>query len=197
MADALSLITIIEIVATTANLFYIIFLIREKIICWSFGIAGSLLSIYLFLDARLYSEAFLYGFYVAMGCWGWLRWHQRLETDNNPIVRWPLNLHWCALLLGSIISVGLGSAVYHYSDAERPLLDAFTTVFSLFATYLEIAKVLETWVYWLILNVVSIWLYHDRALDIYAILIGCYSVLSIWGFVSWRRVYRLQSNAGH
>ncbi len=195
MADALSLITIVEIVATIANLLYIIFLIREKIICWSFGIAGSLLSIYLFVDARLYSEAFLYGFYVVMGCWGWLRWHQRLETDNNPIVRWPLNLHWCALLLGSIISVGLGYAVYHYSDAERPLLDAFTTVFSLFATYLEIAKVLETWVYWLILNLVSVWLYHDRALDIYAVLIGCYSVLSIWGFVSWRRVYQLQSNA--
>ena len=73
MTGEFSSILMIEIVATFANLLYLIFLIREKIICWSFGIAGSLLSIYLFVDARLYSEAFLYGFYVAMGCWGWLR----------------------------------------------------------------------------------------------------------------------------
>ena len=197
MTGEFSSILMIEIVATFANLLYLIFLIREKIICWSFGIAGSLLSIYLFVDARLYSEAFLYGFYVAMGCWGWLRWHRRLEANNNPIIRWPVNFHWWALLLGSITSVLLGYAVHSYSDAERPLLDAFTTVFSLLATYLEIAKVLETWIYWLILNLVSVWLYHDRALDIYAVLIGCYSVLSVWGFLSWRRVYRSQGTTGY
>ncbi|MDG2047610.1 MAG: nicotinamide riboside transporter PnuC [Halioglobus sp.] len=194
MAGEVSSITIVEIVATVANLLYIIFLIKEKIVCWSFGIAGSLLSIYLFVETRLYSEAVLYGLYVGLGCWGWLRWHQRLEIDNNPIIQWPLQFHWWALLLGSIISLGLGYAVHTYSDAERPLLDAFTTIFSLLATYLEITKVLETWIYWLILNVVTMWLYHDRALDIYAVLIGCYSILSVWGFLKWRRAYRLQSS---
>ena len=84
---------VIEILATTANLAFLVFLIREKIICWPFGIAGSLLSIYLFIDARLYSEAFLYAFYVVMGCWGWLRWHRRVEEDSNPVIKWPKRFH--------------------------------------------------------------------------------------------------------
>ena len=83
----LSLALIVEILATGANLIYIIFLIREKIACWAFGIVGSLLSIYLFIDARLYSEAFLYFFYAVMGVWGWLHWHKRIELDSNPVIR--------------------------------------------------------------------------------------------------------------
>ena len=79
-----------------------------------------------------------------------------------------------------------------YSDAERPLFDAFTTIFSFLGTYMEITKVLEAWIYWLIINLASVWLYHDRSLDLYAVLIGCYSLLSVWGFIRWRRTFNAQ-----
>ena len=59
MTGEFSTALVVEVLATAANLVFIILLIREKILCWPFGIAGSLLSIYLFVDARLYSEAFL------------------------------------------------------------------------------------------------------------------------------------------
>jgi nicotinamide mononucleotide transporter len=185
---------VIEILATSANLAYLVFLIREKVICWSFGIFGSLLSVYLFIDARLYSEALLYVFYAVMGCWGWLRWHRRLEQGDNPVIRWHIAAHLKACGLACLAAVGLGLGAQSLSDAERPFFDAFTTSFSFFATYLEIAKVLEAWGYWFILNVASIWLYHDRQLDIYAALIAIYSVLSILGFIQWRQTYRTQMN---
>ena len=193
MTGELSAALVIEILATTANLVFIILLIREKILCWPFGIAGSLLSIYLFIDARLYSEAFLYLFYALMGVWGWLRWHRQLEENNNPIIRWDLSRHLRILLVGSALALGLGVSVQFFSDAERPLFDAFTTTFSFIATYMEITKVLEAWGYWLILNLASIWLYQDRSLDIYALLIGIYSIMSVWGFITWQKAYRQQT----
>jgi nicotinamide mononucleotide transporter len=192
MADQLSPALIVEILATAANLAYIILLIREKIACWVFGIAGSLLSIYLFIDVRLYSEAFLYFFYAVMGIWGWLRWHRRIEQESNPVIRWRLNYHLRAIVIAGVIALGWGYTVQFYSDAERPVFDAFTTVFSFLGTYLEVAKVLEAWLYWLLINLASVWLYHDRSLDIYAALIGLYSVLSVWGFLSWRKSFRAQ-----
>lgn len=192
MTDQLSPALIVEILATSANLAYIILLIREKISCWAFGIAGSLLSIYLFIDVRLYSEAFLYFFYAVMGAWGWLRWHRRIEQESNPVIRWPIAYHLRAIVIGSVIALGWGYTVQFYSDAERPVFDAFTTVFSFLGTYLEVTKVLEAWLYWLLLNLASVWLYHDRSLDIYAVLIGFYSVLSVWGFLNWRKTFRAQ-----
>jgi nicotinamide mononucleotide transporter len=188
----LSAMQIVEILATCASLLYITLMVRENIACWVFGIASSLLSIYLFVDVRLYSEAVLYGFYAMMGVWGWLRWHRRLEQDHNPVVSWRVEAHLRALLLGSLLALGLGYSMQHFSDAQRPLFNAFTSIFSVFATFLEINKVLEAWWYWLIINLASVWLYHDRDLDIYAVLIGCYSVLSMWGYWRWRRTYRMQ-----
>lgn len=192
MTGELSAAQLIEILATTGNLIYIVLLIKEKIICWSFGIAGSALSVYLFMDAKLYSEALLYTFYALMGCWGWIRWHRQLAENNNPIIKWYFTAHCKAIVLGCAIALGLGYSAQYFTDAQRPFFDAFTTVFSFLATYLEITKVLETWIYWIILNLASIWLYHDRNLDIYAVLIGFYSVLSVWGFISWSKVYRAQ-----
>ena len=46
--------TVVEILATLAGLAFIILLIRDRVICWPFGIVGSLLSIYLFVDGKLY-----------------------------------------------------------------------------------------------------------------------------------------------
>ncbi|TDG13476.1 nicotinamide riboside transporter PnuC [Seongchinamella unica] len=182
----------IEIIATLAGLLYIILLIRENIICWPFGIVGSLLSIYLFIDGKLYSEAFLYSYYVIMGAWGWMRWSQRNAAHENPVVRYGLPAHFTIILVSAAGALALGSFFSAYTDAHHPYIDAFTTTFSFAATYMEVKKVLETWVYWIALNLVSIWLYMDRSLDIYAALICVYAVMSVWGLVQWTRVYRGQ-----
>lgn len=182
--------TLIEIAATLCGLVYILFMIRERIICWPFGIAGSLLSIYLFVDSRLYSEAILYLFYVLMGVWGWQRWAQREALADNPVVHYRLGRHLPLVAISVVGSYALGWFFATYTDAARPWFDATTTVFSFTATYLEVKKVLETWVYWIVLNAASIWLYADRSLDIYAALIGVYTVMSAWGLLQWWLVWR-------
>jgi len=185
--------TLVEIFATLAGLAYVVFLIREKVIAWPFGIAGSLLSIYLFVDSKLYSEAFLYGFYVVAGFWGWIRWSRRVAAHHNPVVRYRLPAHAVIILVASVVALTLATVFSTYTDAQRPYIDAFTTAFSFAATYMEVKKVLETWVYWIVLNVASIWLYMDRSLDIYAALICVYALLSVWGLVQWSRIYRQQA----
>lgn len=184
---------IIEIIATCCSLTYIILLMKQKVICWPFGIAGSLLSIYLFIDAKLYSEAVLFLFYVAMGIWGWLRWQQRSAADHNPIITWQLTYHLWGIIAASSFALISAYGFQTYTDAERPYLDAFTTAFSFLATYMQVTKVLENWFYWVVLNLVSIGLYQDRALDIYAMVALVYGVLSVSGLISWRNAYQQQA----
>lgn len=185
--------TIIEAAATAAGLFYIVLLIREKVVCWPFGIAGSLLSIYLFVDTRLYSEAILYTWYVAMGIWGWVRWSARERAGSNPVVTLSLAGNGALIIICVFSGLLLGHLLDSYTNAERPVIDALTTTFSFAATLLEVRKVLHAWLYWIVINLVTVWLYQDRALDIYAALIGLYAVLSVVGFVQWLRVYRRQA----
>ncbi len=191
----LSTLQIIEIVATLCSLTYIVLLINERIACWAFGILGSALSIYLFIASKLYSEAFLYSFYVVMGIWGWIRWSQRSTANANPIISQPLPVHAMYVVVASFGGLLLGYLADTYTDAARPYIDAFTTTFSFAATYMEVKKVLQTWHYWLVLNAISIWLYQDRELDIYAGLTVVYTFMSVYGFVQWRKAFRQQPKA--
>lgn len=185
--------TIIEILATAFGLFYIVLLIQEKILCWAFGIAGSLLSVYLFIATKLYSEAFLYSYYVVMGAWGWMHWAGRERAHDNPIVRYRLQDHAAVIAVAALGALALGTFFSSMSDAQRPYIDAFTTSFSFAATYMQVKKVLENWYYWIVLNFVSIWLYMDRSLDIYAMLVFVYAGLSILGLYQWLRAWRGQA----
>jgi nicotinamide mononucleotide transporter len=48
-------------------------------------------------------------------------------------------------------------------------------------------KILENWLYWIVINAVSVWLFMDRGLSLTSGLFALYIVLSVIGYISWRR----------
>ncbi len=51
----------------------------------------------------------------------------------------------------------------NYTRADFAYLDTFTTVFAVFATYMLTKKVLENWLYWVVIDAVSIYIYIRRS----------------------------------
>ena len=182
--------TIIEVVSVLLGLLFLIFLMRESIWCWSFGIVSSALSIYLFIEAQLYSESILYLFYVIIGIYGWIKWNQK--EKKLPIQQWSIFKHLGAFGLGFIGAAALAAYFSNFTDAKNPVLDASTTSFSFVASFLESHKVLSAWIYWIIINLTSIWLYAMRGLEIYSCLMVVYFFLSILGYLQWRKRLKTQ-----
>jgi nicotinamide mononucleotide transporter len=73
-----------------------------------------------------------------------------------------------------------------FSDAALPFLDSFTALSAIVATFMVARKILENWLYWFVIDTVSIGLYLDRELYFTAALFGLYLVLIVIGFRSWR-----------
>lgn len=178
----------IEFVGLVFGLLFLIFLINEKIICWVFGILSSLIGIYLFIETKLYSEAILYSYYVLVGIYGWRKWLKGNDGSSLEISKKSIVYHISSISIGFILSMLLGYG-FSKTDANNPYADAFTTIFSFIATYLEANKFLYGWIYWIIINGFSIWLYNIRGLNLYAILALIYFFMSIWGFLKWRKKY--------
>ncbi|TNE88758.1 MAG: nicotinamide riboside transporter PnuC, partial [Gammaproteobacteria bacterium] len=65
----------------------------------------------------------------------------------------------------------------------------FTTWGSVLTTYMVARKILENWLYWIIVDGVSIYLYLDRALFFTAALFAIYLVLVVIGYFTWRKHY--------
>lgn len=180
---------IVEWTAVLLNLLFLYLLIKEIVWCWPFGILASALSIFLFLHAKLPSEAILYSYYVAIGIYGWVVWTKKREQPFR-IKRYPLWLHVLLIVGGIGLSLVLGKFFEGKSYAEKTYADAFSTIFSFIASFLEAQKVLFGWLYWIVLNFFSVWLYHVRGLDIYAGQMVIFGFVSIWGMYNWWNKYQ-------
>jgi nicotinamide mononucleotide transporter len=172
-------------------------LIRKSIWCWPFGILSSLLSIWLFFEVKLYSEAILYAFYVLFGIYGWYNWHQDLQSqasENNTaeihIIRASNQFLVAGSFVAVILALGIGYLWSSRSDAAYPYADAFTTNFALLATWLESKRIFEHWFFWILINAASSAIYYLKDLHIYAALMLLYFGMSLWGWYSWRKDIR-------
>ena len=183
----MSLFLFIEILATATSLTYLILLIRQNIWCWPFAIISGFLSIYLFVESKLYSESILYGYYIVISVYGWWNWSRPRAPES--VVTWKGKFHLVTIPIGLLLSFGLGYVFDTYTDAEKPYLDASTTIFSLIASILEARKILSGWAYWIVINGVTVGLYFSKSLDIYAGLMVIYFVMSIFGYIEWRKDY--------
>ena len=188
----MSLLTGIEIGAVITGLIWIVLLIKENIWCWIFGIISALLSIYLFYSAKLYSESILYIYYVFISLYGWYVWSQKGASDKREVRTWKWHFHILSILIGIVLSYVLGSYFANNTDAQRPYHDSSSTIFSFIANFMEARKLLYGWIYWIIINAFTVWLYIDREIHIYAGLYALYFVLSIYGLISWRKSYEAQ-----
>lgn len=188
----MNLVSAIEIAAVITGLLWIILLIKENIWCWIFGILSALLSIYFFYNLKLYAEAILYIYYVFISMYGWYVWSNKGLEDKRKIRTWSWTFHLSSIVIGIIGTYFLGSYFANNTDAQRPFHDSFSTIFSFIANFMEAKKLLFGWFYWIVLNAFTGWLYVDRGVYLYAALMLVYFVLSIYGYISWKKSYDAQ-----
>ncbi|MEO1263130.1 MAG: nicotinamide riboside transporter PnuC [Bacteroidota bacterium] len=177
----------IEIASVILNLLYVILLMRENIWCWICGIIGSALGAYLMFQSKLYSETILYLFYVAIGVYGWYIWHKEGIEKEFKIKRWGWQKHLVAIAIGLAGAISFALFFSKNTDADYPWIDAHTTVFAFVASYMQAHKILSSWIFWIIINGVTVWLYGMKGLDFYSGQMIVYFILSIWGYWEWRK----------
>lgn len=185
----------LEAAGVLFSVLYLVLAIRENLWCWPAAFISSVLTILVMFGARLYSEAALNVFYAGMAVYGWYQWRyggRRGGESELPISVWPLKNHLLAIGGSVALSAALGWLMSRHTDAAYPYLDAFVTVSSIVTTYMVARKVLENWLYWLVVDSLSLYLYWQRELNLYVGLFGLYLVLVVIGLVRWHRDWRAQ-----
>lgn len=129
---------------------------------------------------------------MVMAVYGWYFWRygkQKPDSDNLPIESWPLSKHFNYSICTLVVALVLGYMMDNHTRADFAYLDSLTTCFSLLATYLVVKKVLENWLYWIVIDAVSMYLYVNKGFYPTTILFGLYTVLAIWGYMQWQQAY--------
>lgn len=178
----------IEWLAVVSGLLCVWLTVRENIWCWPLGLIQVSLYVWIFYQAKLYSDFVLHIIYIFLQFYGWYSWmfggpmHENLSVSRLSGVGSGL-----AVVMTFLATFFWGLGMEHYTDAALPYWDAFTTMASLMAQWLLTRKKLESWLFWIAVDVVAIGVYYYKGLYPTAGLYAVFLFLATAGFWNWSR----------
>ena len=182
-----------EIVAALLAIAYLLLAMRQDARCWIAWIISSLMYLFVMCSAGLYMEAGLQIFYLLMGFYGLYQWQYKLANNETLKIKvWQITTHMMCLTALFLLVITSGYILSNNTDAASPYIDAFTTWGAIIASYMVAKKILENWIYWFVIDFVSVFLFVSRELYPTALLFCLYLLLVIIGYRSWKNEWQLK-----
>ncbi len=196
--DGIAAMSLWELVAVILALAYLILAMKEHISCWYAAFVSTAIYLFLFWDVSLLMESALQVFYLIMAVYGWWQWRHNADKQQDLVIHcWPLKTHLIVFASVGVLTLVFGYGLVQNTGAALPYLDSFTTWGAVITTYMVTRKVLENWIYWIVIDAASVYLYLDRGLYLTALLFMIYLVLVIVGFYQWYAIYKREQQHEH
>lgn len=181
----------LEVTAVVFAMAYLLLAVRENVLCWLFAFLSTAIYTVLFWDVSLLMESALNVYYMAMAVYGWYQWTRGgTNGDELPhalaVSSMSGSQHVLVITAIVVLSAVSGYLLGEHSTAAWPYVDSFTTWASVITTYLVARKYLQNWLYWIVIDTVSVPLYIDRGLNLTALLFVAYVVIAVIGYFKWR-----------
>lgn len=185
---------VIEGIGAALAVAYLLLALKQNKLCWFAWIASSILYLYVMYQAGLYMESLLQVFYLCMGFYGLSQWTKTINNNQNTYVDlWSIGNHIFAISLVIVLSFLSGILLSNFSNAALPFIDAFTTWGAIVASYMVAKKILENWIYWFVIDFISVFIFASRGLYFTSALFVTYLVIIYFGYKSWSKI-RLNQN---
>ena len=179
----------IDILITFLSIIYIFFATQNKVICFVFGLlASGLWAYHDFANLNLKFDGILQIFYVGMSIWGLYSWKYGNEGNRElPISTMTAREHLISIILGISMGIGIAWLTKNMFDTAYPYLDAVTTALAIITTVMLVRRKLENWLYWIVIDLVYVYIFIRQDAPLLAGIMGFYAILAIYGFMEWRQ----------
>ena len=175
-----------ELSAVILGLAYLILISFSQRIAWIFGILSSAIYVYMAFIGAIYLQAGLQFVYVVLGIFGFINWGKSAETK---LKMWSLQKHLLVGIPTLLLALTIGF-VFSKTNQKLPYLDAFISAFAILATYLTTKSILENWLYWIVLNLLSMYLWYEQDLQLTVVLFAVNTLMAVFGFILWRKKWK-------
>lgn len=183
----------IELLGVLFSVLYLVLSIRQNIWLWPVGILSAVMYMIVFYHSKFYADMSLNAYYFVISIYGWIHWNSPQEgQDALPVQRTRRQLAFILVIIFIVLFAGTGILLDRYTDSPVPYWDALTTAASIVATWMLTRKMLEHWIVWVFVDVVSMVLYIYRGLHPTALLFGLYTIMALVGYKQWKKSYKSQ-----
>ncbi|MBT3506012.1 MAG: nicotinamide mononucleotide transporter [Piscirickettsiaceae bacterium] len=190
VTDGLLALSAWEVFASLLGIGYVVFAAKESQWCWPLAFVSTLIYTILFWQDQLPMQALLNFYYMAMAIYGYQLWKKQGKTEEVIAISKLTWLQQFAFLItGSLLTFLTAKYLISIDASQSPYLDAGVTVFSVLNTVLMARKVLQNWLYWIVIDVAAIQLYYQTGYYATIAMFSVYLVLAFLGYINWMKRY--------
>jgi nicotinamide mononucleotide transporter len=179
----------IEVTATLLSLIYVWLSVKQKLSLWLFGFLSAALFAVVFFQAKLYAVMTLQFYYLAVSVYGWLSWKKGKTAAGDELTVKKISSR--EVLIFTLVTFVVFLIYYYilenHTDSPLPLIDSATTALSITATWMLARKIIEHWLIWIVVDVISASLYLYKELYSTSLLFVVYTIMAVVGFLQWRK----------
>ena len=186
---------LLQIVGTLLGLLYLWLEYKANIWVWIVGAIMPMVHGVLYLNSGIYADAAMQLYYVAAGIYGlfvWLRGQKRGEKRldiQHTHKEWIFPL----VLVYVVLHISLYFLLTEFTDSRVPFFDSMSTALSIVAMWMLSRKLVEQWLVWLVVDMISVGLYLYKGIPITAMLYTLYCALAVAGYMRWRKQVLIKS----
>ena len=130
-------------------------------------------------------------YFVLMSIYGWYYWSQKKDGEVlHNVSRTSTKEYYFILMLGltSLLSIYFIYNFYDKWDSWTAYVDTITTAIFFIAMHLMARRKVESWIFWIIGDLITIPLYFYKGLTISSIQYLIFLILAILGYISWKKI---------
>lgn len=187
---------ILEYFGVATGLLYLFLEIKQHRSMWIVGFLTSLIYVFVFFFSRFYADMSLQIYYVLISIYGFIQWtrtnlnNQKQANQTDDVIYYQhLGLKKGLLVFAAIglLFAGIRYVLIQYTDSPLPAGDALTTAVGIVATWMLARRIIEHWYFWIVINLLSAYLYYIRGLYPTLFLYLCYALLAVAGLYLWKK----------
>ena len=187
---------VLEFFAFVFGIISVVYAKKENILVYPTGIICTVITIYLLYRAQYFGDMMMNVYYSIMSIYGWWNWSR--VKDNHYIVlisKTNKKEYWIASFF-FLLTIGITFFVYkmNLDSLEIPnYIDIFTSGIFFTAMWLMANKKIESWIFWIVGDIITIPLYSYRGLGILSLQYLIFLILAIQGYYEWKKTLNKQS----
>lgn len=181
---------LLQIVGVMLGLLYLWLEYKADIRLWIVGLIMPCVHGMLYFKAGLYADCSMQLYYILAGLYGWIVWHnapRKNKQESLSIRHTPWG--WVPALVSvyAVAHLTLYLLLSHFTDSSVPFWDSLTTALSMVAMWMLSRKLVEQWLVWGVVDVITVGLYLYKGIPLTGGLYAIYTMLAIAGYLRWRQ----------
>ena len=184
--------TWLEMIGVFAGIASVWYSRKENILVYPVGLINTIIYIYLSIKGHLLGEASVNLYYTIMSIYGWYLWTRQKEDHQTTALQitsstkkeWMQQMLFFAAFYATIY-FSLVFLKKEFAPEAIPWADALASASAYTGMWLMAKKKVESWIWWIVTNIVSIPLYFIKGYAFTSFQFIVLLVLAIAGFISW------------